>query len=126
VLQSLSSIYNVIFLQEHFATKHGINTLTLDGMKSYSMPTRKLYKRGRPSGELVTFVKSTLRSSLFELNDHYLALRVDSSVYICVYLPSDYSNHQSGRLFALSYEKLGSCVEKKSGSSFTLCYSRIL
>jgi hypothetical protein len=80
VLQSLSSSYNVIFLQEHFVTKHGINILTLDGMTSYSVPARKLNNRGRPSGGLVIFVKLALRSSSFKLNDHYLAVRVDSCV----------------------------------------------
>ena len=47
-----------------------------------------------------------------EPNDHYLAVKTDFCVYISVYLPTDYSNDQSERLFALSYKELGSCAEK--------------
>ena len=71
-------------------------------------------------------LRSFIRYSLFELNDHYLAVRVDFCVYISVYLPPEYSNDQSERLFALSCERLGLGVGKNSASRFTLCYRRRL
>ena len=83
-------------------------------MTSYSLPARKLNNRGRPSGGLVSFVELALHSSVFKLNNHYLAVRVDSCVYISPYLPTNYSNDQSEQLFALSCKRLDSCVEKFS------------
>ena len=56
-------------------------------------------------------MSSSLRSSLFEASDHHLAIRVESCVFINVYLPTNYTNDESERLFALSCEKLGSCLE---------------
>ena len=80
--------------------------------KAYKVPAKQSYSRGRPSGGLATFVRSCVPSSLFEKSDHFLAVPIEICVFINVYLPTDYKDERSERLFALSCEKLNSCISK--------------
>ena len=63
-------------------------------------------------------MSSSLRSSLFDASDHQLAIRVESCAFINGYLPTNYDNDESERLFALSCEQLGSCSENPKHLGF--------
>ena len=82
VLDELVSKHDVICLQEHLLSKLSISLLD------------------------ATYVNSALRSLLLESSDYFLAVKVDNVFIYNIYLPTDYHNDTSERLFALCSEKL--------------------
>ena len=120
ILSDLSVEHDVVCIQEHFITVQSENLLELNHIaKAYKVPAKQSGSRGRPSGGLATFVRSCVLSSLFEKSDNFLAVRIESCVFINVYLPTDYKDERSERLFALSCEKLNSCISKIKRHGFS-------
>ena len=103
----------VVCLQEHFVTSRSKSILSFNSSVSvYSVSAKQLSGKGRPSGGIATFVRSTLRSSVFEVNDNFLAIRVEGCVFINVYLPTNYHDERSERAFTYSSDKLGQCINR--------------
>lgn len=56
-------------------------------------------------------VKSFLLCSSFDSGSDFLAVRINNVVLINVYLPTDYRDVESERLFAISMVRLAKCLE---------------
>ena len=120
ILSDLSVEHDVVCIQEHFITVQSENLLELNHTtKAYKVPAKQSCSRGRPSGGLATFVRSCVLSSLFEKSENFLAVRIESCVFINVYLATDYKDERLERLFALSCEKLNSCISKIKRQGFS-------
>ena len=85
----------------------------------FSVRACRSQTHGRPSDGLVTFVKSFLLCSSFDSGSDFLAVRINNVVLINVYLPTDYRDEKSERLFAISVARLAKCLEtvKEQGLS---------
>ena len=76
----------VVCLQEHFVTSRSKSILSFNSSVSvYSVSAKQLSGKGRPTGGIATFVRSTLRSSAFEVNDNFLAIRL-RAVFLLMYI----------------------------------------
>ena len=103
VFDELQSKHDVICSQGYLLSQLSVSHFETT---CYATPAKQNSADGRPSGGLVTYVNSTLRSMFVDSSDCYLAIKVDNVFIYNVFLLTDYPKNTSERLFAPASEKL--------------------
>jgi len=102
-----------VCLQEHFATSLSLTLLNLSpNHQVFTVAAKRSRTYGRPSGGLATHVRSSLSTSMFDSGLDFLAVKIQDMVIVNVYLPTDYRDNRSDRLFAISIARLSKCIDK--------------
>jgi len=112
-LKDFLSKCDIVCIQEHFANTLSLSLLELStNHKVFSVAARRSQSHGRPCGGLATYVKSCFTSSVFDSASDFLAVRIQNVVVLNVYLPTNYRDDRSERLFAISVARLSKCLGK--------------
>ena len=112
-IEDLLSRYDIVCLQEHFATSLSLPLLNLSpNHQVFTVAAKRSRTHGRPSGGLATYVRSSLSTSMFDSALDFLAVKIQDMVIVNVYLPTDYRDDRSDRLFAISIARLSKCIDK--------------
>ena len=81
-------VHDTMFLQERLLTKSNFSSLKRSSVHHlFSQEAKKI--RGRLSGGLAIFFRSSSKPSVIHCDDNILAIQCDSTAFINVYLPCD-------------------------------------
>lgn len=110
ILENLIRNHNIVCLQEHFLINEGTELLNIGDSIDLFAVGAKSSGSGRPSGGIAILASKSLRATVFQVSDNFIAIKVERTIIFSVYMPTDYKSSRSYSKFVSACRKLANAI----------------